>query len=365
MTVPRQNNFDLLRLFAALQVLVYHLFNHFKVLDKYSVLPEILNQFPGVPIFFFISGFLITASFNKPNSTLSTFFRNRILRIYPALWVCLLITIIVLSFFGEIEFANPKFYLWILAQMTFFQHYAPSFLDSWGVGNPNGSLWTIVVELQFYAILPFICMYLNKLSSLKKINYVIIVIFSFFYLLSHISHSKIIDPESEYYLLNKPDLLLLFRIISTTIIWNIYYFMIGLFFYYNFNSVKKYIQDKFLFWLLIYLVYVALLIIFFDQYNSPEGDSIFSLIELFILAMLTFSFAFSFKDLSEKLLKHNDISYGIYIYHMPVINTIIALNIQGTIFKLLISSVIVINLAILSWFLIERRAIRYKIHNNK
>ena len=38
---------------------------------------------------------------------------------------------------------------------------------------------------------------------------------------------------------------------------------------------------------------------------------------LFIpLAVLTFSFAYSFPMLSQKLLQRNDISYGIYIYHV-------------------------------------------------
>ncbi|MES2796182.1 MAG: acyltransferase family protein, partial [Bacteroidota bacterium] len=119
MTFPRQNNFDLIRLFAALQVLVYHLLNHFKVLDIIPFLPEVLNQFPGVPIFFFISGFLITSSYNNPNSTLKTYFKNRFLRIYPALWVCLLFTIILLFLFNEIEWGNFSFYAWIIAQMTF------------------------------------------------------------------------------------------------------------------------------------------------------------------------------------------------------------------------------------------------------
>ncbi len=79
-----------------------------------------------------------------------------------------------------------------------------------------------------------------------------------------------------------------------------------------------------------------------------------------MLAITTFSIAFTSTHLAEKLLKHNDISYGIYIYHMPVINTVIALNIGGTVFKLLISSIIVINLAILSWIFVEKRAIRLK-----
>jgi peptidoglycan/LPS O-acetylase OafA/YrhL len=359
MTFPRQNNFDLIRLFAALQVLAYHLLSHFELIDTVDNLASVFNQFPGVPIFFFISGFLITASFIK-NNDLRTFFRNRILRIYPALWVCLAFTVILLLFFKEVEFTNPKFYLWLLAQSTFFQHYSPDLFDSWGVGNPNGSLWSIVVELQFYILLPFLCIYLNKLGSLKKINIAILAIFLAFYLLNHIVRAQIIDPESQFYLLNKPRPLLIFRIFTVTIIWNLFYFMVGLFFYFNFNLVKKYIEDKFLLWLAIYLIYISLFIFFINNYISPDADNLFGFFELILLAMLTFSFAFSKTHLSEKLLKHNDISYGIYIYHMPVINTVIALNIEGTAVKILISSIIVINLAVLSWLFIEKKAIALK-----
>lgn len=360
MTFPRQNNFDLIRLLAALQVLVYHLLNHFDVLEKYSLVPIILNQFPGVPIFFFISGFLITASYNKPNSTLKTFFKNRILRIYPALWVCLLFTIILLAFFGEIELKNPKFYLWILAQMTFFQNYSPDIFDSWGVENPNGSLWSIVVELQFYMILPLICLFLNRLGSLKRINWAIAFIFLIFYLFNHTVHAVSIDPTSPFYILNKPKPLFILKFLGTTVIWNLYYFMIGIFMYYNFNSIKQYFVNKFFIWAAVYLIYITLLITNFHDFTSPDADNIYAFIELFLLAAFTFSFAFSYTSLSEKLLKHNDISYGIYIYHMPVINTILALNIKGTILKLLISSIIVINLAIISWLFIEKRAISLK-----
>lgn len=360
MTFPRQNNFDLIRLLAAIQVLVYHLLNHFNVLEKYSLVPVILNQFPGVPIFFFISGFLITASYNKPNSTIKTFFKNRILRIYPALWVCLVFTIILLAFFGEIELENPKFYLWILAQMTFFQNYSPAIFESWGVGHPNGSLWSIVVELQFYMILPFICLYLNKLGSLRRINWAIAIVFIIFYLFNHIVHALSIDPTSDFYILNKPKPLFILKFLGTTVVWNLYYFLIGIFVYYNFKFLKKYLENKFPFWAVIYLLYITFLVTNFQEFTSPDADNIYAFIELFLLAAFTFSFAFSFTTLSEKLLRHNDISYGIYIYHMPVINTILALQIKGTILKLLISSIIVINLAILSWIFIEKKAISLK-----
>ncbi len=39
------------------------------------------------------------------------------------------------------------------------------------------------------------------------------------------------------------------------------------------------------------------------------------------------SFAFSYRDISDKILRKQDISYGIYIYHMLIINIFIQYNI--------------------------------------
>jgi peptidoglycan/LPS O-acetylase OafA/YrhL len=52
----RANNFDLIRLFAASQVLFYHAYALSKVGELISV-GHFLNYFPGVPLFFVISGF--------------------------------------------------------------------------------------------------------------------------------------------------------------------------------------------------------------------------------------------------------------------------------------------------------------------
>lgn len=79
----RVNNFDMLRMLAALQVVVIHGIEHFKI-PVPSLVTVILSLFPGVPIFFFISGFLITASLIR-NPSLIYFFQNRFLRIFPGL----------------------------------------------------------------------------------------------------------------------------------------------------------------------------------------------------------------------------------------------------------------------------------------
>ena len=78
----RLNNFDLLRLGAALQVALEHAAFHLEVQEGWWGRVSLLM--PGVPIFFFISGFLISRSYES-NSRLDEYFRNRGLRIYPAL----------------------------------------------------------------------------------------------------------------------------------------------------------------------------------------------------------------------------------------------------------------------------------------
>ena len=83
-----KNNFDLIRLIAAAEVAVRHTMVH--VAPKQFVYPlEVLFALvPGVPIFFFLSGFLISRSWERSPSA-SEYFRNRALRLFPALWTCI------------------------------------------------------------------------------------------------------------------------------------------------------------------------------------------------------------------------------------------------------------------------------------
>ena len=158
---PRQNNFDLLRLFAASQVLYFHTVENLQipVTMPFAWISRVLELFPGVPIFFTISGFLISMSYKRSRS-LRDYCLNRFLRIYPALWVCFGATLLALTAFrvwDRVNIPASKLLIWTAMQLTIGQFYSPYVINAaYGVGHANGSLWTIPVELQFYAALPIV-----------------------------------------------------------------------------------------------------------------------------------------------------------------------------------------------------------------
>ena len=58
--VFRENSLDMLRLFAACQVAFMHTLGYMMPEYGSNIVLRILGYFPGVPIFFFISGYLIS-----------------------------------------------------------------------------------------------------------------------------------------------------------------------------------------------------------------------------------------------------------------------------------------------------------------
>ena len=66
--------------------------------------------------------------------------------------MALLLLFKVISF---TSFLNLDLWAWFFGQITIFQYYTPNLLRNFGVGTPNGSLWTIPVELEFYILLHY------------------------------------------------------------------------------------------------------------------------------------------------------------------------------------------------------------------
>ncbi|MBC7601359.1 MAG: acyltransferase, partial [Ramlibacter sp.] len=94
----RSNNFNLIRLLAALVVI----YAHAPAITGLGA-PEPFAQFTGkysgalaIDVFFLLSGFLVTASALSERG-LRHFIASRVLRIYPALVVCTALMVLVLG----------------------------------------------------------------------------------------------------------------------------------------------------------------------------------------------------------------------------------------------------------------------------
>lgn len=104
----------------------------------------------GVSVFFVLSGFLlyrpvIAARFaGKPQRDVATYARRRLLRIFPAYWVALVIIAFVLRAPG---FSEPHS---IVAHFLLIHVYDSTQL----VSGPIQQSWTLATELAFYAFVP-------------------------------------------------------------------------------------------------------------------------------------------------------------------------------------------------------------------
>lgn len=138
---------DLLRFLAALAVVFFHYAFRGNAADGLSAMPYPLLApvakygYLGVELFFMISGFVIlmTAS----GGSLRKFAVSRIVRLYPAFWVCCTI-----SFVAALAFGAPVFNVTLqqyLVNMTMLAGFV-------GVEDIDGVYWSLYVEMRFYLL---------------------------------------------------------------------------------------------------------------------------------------------------------------------------------------------------------------------
>lgn len=319
------NNFNILRVLFSVIVLLYHI----------GVLSNIkwLLFFPGtlsVHCFFVISGYLITKSFFE-NKNIKVYFYSRILRIYP-----LYIIVILASFFiGSVittltydDYINSGAIKYVISNLLLLNFLEPNlpgvFIDNGNGGAVNGSLWTIKVEVMFYLIVPVIYSFFIK-ESHRKIGTIIIGVSSiiFCYYLSYL-----IDEYNLNSSLNNQ----LPSFLS--------YFMVGAYF----NFIKK--DNKHILLLLPFVIYGLIYIDWIWMKPILTGFLVY------ILAFLMPKI-----NVSEKL---GDISYGIYIWHFPVIQLYIYYGLYSKpILGVSLTLLTVLMLSYISWHLIEKKCVNH------
>ncbi|MEL6161060.1 MAG: acyltransferase family protein [Cyanobacteria bacterium J06554_11] len=138
--------------------------------------------FTGVDIFFIISGYVVTASILRHKSAnfvayITEFYKRRVLRLMPALLVCVFVTVLLTALFVNPGVTGPIF---SVAERSLFgwsnNYLIASSSDYFGIGaelNPLTHTWTMGVEEQFYFIFPtllFLLYGLRRPVSKKRLG---------------------------------------------------------------------------------------------------------------------------------------------------------------------------------------------------
>lgn len=243
-----------------------------------------------------MSGLFIAKSLDA--SSTKRYLIKRTKRIFPELWLCVIINFVVIFFFYGKKIGVIDSIKYFLTQLTLFQFYTPGSFKGYGVGTPNGALWTIAVDLQFYII----AILISKTMRNKSIKEWLKLIFIFI----------MIDVISEKFSMYFPEMV--WKVWICSLFPFFWIFLLGMLLYYHKDVViRNLVNYK---WLFIALYFIWKLIVPADVRYFFSGAR-YNLIETILLigAVVSIGFSFSFRF-------KNDYSYGFYLYHMVVINFI-------------------------------------------
>jgi peptidoglycan/LPS O-acetylase OafA/YrhL len=289
---------DGLRGVAVLLVTAYHL-----------NVPFFQNGFLGVDIFFVLSGFLITSLLleelcETKQIDLKKFYLRRFIRLYPALLLMLLII-------GPIS----KAYTMVVACLTYSTNWIMAF-HILPMSYEFSHTWSLAIEEQYYLFWPFIVLFLSKKPTPRRLILVPII----FGLLSALLRNLYYFDHSDFWRIyagtdSHVDGLLLGSAIGAAIFFRIT----------QLNGIEYRLVARIG---LLVTVFVLMAFIFNPSIQFPKmiavGPLVVSILSCVIIYILVFvQSTWLEKVLSNRILTFiGSISYGIYLWQMPIIQFI-------------------------------------------
>jgi len=356
------DHINILRAFAALTVLVYHVIEHFQWKDfpTTGLLAWFRIGWMGVDLFFVISGFVVALTaiqlFRQyGNGFYKVFVRRRLARIAPLYYFTL---VIYLVFIVPELFFNPDFYMVHLPLHLLFLHN----VTVQTCGSINGVNWSIGTEMQFYALVILLIRWLAWASPWRIL--VSFTLVSWLYRLI------------TFYLLeiNGVDNSFIRFFYLTQLLGMLDEFGFGIY-------IVRMVLDKRLgepgsielrdwFYLVLSIVlatlsvYITLHLLWLDitYWHNPwlvifwrtmVGLSACSLIWVAIYLQRFFS-----KTVIFPLFYLGEISYGIYLWHLPVIMSVKKLTYLNHVQILILVLGLTLLLSMFSWHFLEKPFIR-------
>ncbi|GEN73414.1 acyltransferase family protein [Chryseobacterium lathyri] len=318
-----KNNFDFIRVLLAFIVFVGHL----GALSDSSQLTFLTHSPVEVAVFsfFIVSGFLIARSYER-SSSLKSYVKKRISRIVPAYLLVVLLCTVLLSLVSTLPlsdyFGNVQVYKYFFWNSIFMNFMAPSLPGVFGNEAVNGALWTLKIEMCFYFVVPLIFLLFGKNNKYRNISLIILYFLSLVFL----NYFEMAGKIS----------------ISKQLPGSLCYFIGGMLGYFYFDQFIKYKNTLFI----IAIITVWIDLILHIKLFSPI---MISIIVLYI--------AYSFKFLNN-FGKYGDFTYGIYIFHFPIIRVFATLGLfanYNPFFMSFLCMLVVIGVGIASWHLYEKK----------
>lgn len=333
----RNNNYLLIRFVAASLVIFSHSYHLTGDINSEPLLRKLhFIDFSAiaVAIFFVASGFLISQSFDSRRN-LFAFLEARILRIFPALILTVLFTVMVVGAWATTlplgdYFRNPETMLYIANNIKLNTQYTlPGvFHNNLFPDGVNGALWTLRLEFQMYLLVAVLGV-LGILKSKWRFNLLVISCFALY----------LWRPTSAFFILPEWALPHL-KLIGC--------FVLGMLAYVN----RAYVPLSFA---------VGAGLVALAAMSAVSGLSWFMYSFYIAVAYLTFLFAYHPVLRMDWFNRFGDYSYGLYVFGFPIQQSLVYLLGQPSPLQLFgLAFPLTLIMAMLSWRFIEKPALNLK-----
>ncbi len=337
----KMNNLNWLRLLFAFFVLVVHSYDLTGNTDNFLSRAGIPLSAIGVSGFFAISGYLIYKSMLRSKSVAS-YFKNRLLRLYPALIVCLVLTVVVVwaVYQGSTRSYIDNLSVWSYVprnlSLIFLQYNIAGVFELNKYPGPiNGSLWTLIYEFMMYVGVGILMLFTHKRSYAIKIRRFILVSVSAFMALGWFAfYSSSLPVITDFLITAK-----ILELGST--------FLIG-------ALVAEFSLERYFLKGVTFIAAICLLVLSIKIGEYERYAPITMVVISLWVGLKTWQ---PLVSISERL---GDISYGLYIYSFPVQQVLLYEFNLGPIKLLALSSVITALLSYLSWHIVESKFLKLK-----
>ncbi len=343
---------DLLRAFAALSVITYHVIelSAWKTFPSEGFFSFFRYGWIGVDIFFVISGFVVAISYfnlsDRP-SFMSLYIKRRLARIVPLHYLTMIVFITFIA--PNIFLSTPLEFIKNLgSHLVFIHNIFPS-----THGSINGVNWSLATEMQFYLLIFFLGGYIKKIRKTTLIFSTFLIAIFYRFLIAH----SVTDDSN----------ISLVFIKSTQLPGMLDEFGVGLLmaklYFENPEIFKTNITLNFL----ISIGLLAILYLFFNHFYFSLYQNFYCHIFFrSLLSIFLFFFIFSLNGLFLKF-HENDflsklfnpfiflgkISYGLYLWHLPIILSLTKINSLNSVSIFFLTIGLTILFSAISYFYFE------------